>query len=481
MRGFWWILLLLSASVSAGDLRFHTVYNKPFWQYDWFVPVAITGAVATAAAVTVFTGGAGAPAAGVGVSSLASAIAGGGAGSYMAGLSIVGGWFGGNAMLGAAILNGLSAGIIGGIATKATVGSLSLLGGVTIEQVAKQLTKKIAVGQFQASLIEISVTKVANETLMKAAEVTVLNQQEQQQAETGEVIASGLVLSFPLQPSRGLAQSAAVKNTVNKFSEISKQCNDKTLSAEACQQQQQNFQQELRQQIQATEYQDWQNLSEAKQRDLVALLLLLAQYAEQIPLFMTFTEQIAPVETQKQSFLWYLKGMSAVYRLRNSQEQGLTAQIVKDAEQVLFYAKTANRLEPKAVEPLLLQAIAYEALGQFNVFYDLKHLIRKYDQNHYSTPNNPLNAYLFLGDIALSQQKYALAWHLYNEAWTKHTNYFLSDFVRANVAIRLAKANHYVENFSEANQLLKQAKDFLRDEKDGKVLVEEAQALYDAL
>jgi hypothetical protein len=472
MRVYLVVFFLLSQAALAGDFRFHTVYKKAFWQQSWFVPVVITGAVATAAAVTVFTGGAGAPAAGVGVSSVASAIAGGGPGSYMAGLSIVGGWFGGNAMLGAALLNGLSAGIIGGIATKATVGSLALLSGLTIERVAQQLTKKIAIGQFQASVIEISV--------MTATQLSIVDRQEQQ-ARSGEVIALGIVLFFPLQPSSNIAHSPLVKNTVNQFSEISKKCANKEFSPEECQKRWQSFGEELTKQIQAPEYREWKNLSELKQRDFLALLLLLAQYPEKIPLFIDLTAHIQAIETQKQSFLWYLKGIAAVYRLRDSQQQGLKEQVIKDAEQVLLYAKTANRLEPKAVEPLLLQAMAYEALGQLNVFYDLKNMINKYDENHYITPNNLQNAYLFLGDIALSNQKYALALNLYHEAWTKHTNYLQSDFVRANVALRLAKANYYVENFAEAEKLLKQAKDFLRNEENAEVFLEEAQTLYNRL
>lgn len=82
----------------------------------------VTGtAIVAAGTFTYFTAGAGAPAAATGVSTVASWVAGGGAGSYMAGLSTIGGWFGGNAMLGSAILNGISLGTAGGM----VVGALS--------------------------------------------------------------------------------------------------------------------------------------------------------------------------------------------------------------------------------------------------------------------------------------------------------------------------------------------------------------------
>jgi len=69
--------------------------------------------VVAAGAVSYFTAGAGAPEAAAGVSTVASWVGGGGAGSYMAGLSTIGNLVGGNAMVGAAILNGISLGTIG--------------------------------------------------------------------------------------------------------------------------------------------------------------------------------------------------------------------------------------------------------------------------------------------------------------------------------------------------------------------------------
>lgn len=105
---------------------FKHMYPKPLHEKSYF-SFAITGAVVVGAgAFTYFTAGAGAPAAATGVSATASWISGG---SYMAGLSTVGGWFGGNAMLGSAILNGISVGVIGGTTTKfATLGILGKAG-----------------------------------------------------------------------------------------------------------------------------------------------------------------------------------------------------------------------------------------------------------------------------------------------------------------------------------------------------------------
>jgi len=96
------------------EITFAEAYPVPFYEKDWFAPAVLIATFITTAAVLYFTAGSGAPAAAPGVSKIASLIAGGGPGSYMAGLSIVGSFFGGNAILGGAILNAASLTLFGG-------------------------------------------------------------------------------------------------------------------------------------------------------------------------------------------------------------------------------------------------------------------------------------------------------------------------------------------------------------------------------
>ncbi len=103
------------------ELTFSSVYPRPIYEKSYFTWIVLGASIVAAGVVSYFTAGAGAPAAATGVSTVASWIGGGGAGSYMAGLSTVGGWFGGNAMLGAAILNGISLGTIGTASGKAAL------------------------------------------------------------------------------------------------------------------------------------------------------------------------------------------------------------------------------------------------------------------------------------------------------------------------------------------------------------------------
>lgn len=118
------------------EITFNELFSKPFYKKSYFSGVILATTVVVAGTVVYFTAGAGAPVAATGVSTVASAVGGGGAGSYMAGLSAVGSVFGGNAMLGSAILNGVSITVSGGaagatlsLATKvATMTTLGLTG-----------------------------------------------------------------------------------------------------------------------------------------------------------------------------------------------------------------------------------------------------------------------------------------------------------------------------------------------------------------
>ena len=111
------------------SIDYESVYRKKLYEKSYF-GLAITGAsIIGAGAFSYFTAGTGAPVAATGVSTVASWVAGGGSGSYMAGLSTIGGYFGGNAILGASILNGISLGTVGAGTSYA---SLSLLGKVSI-------------------------------------------------------------------------------------------------------------------------------------------------------------------------------------------------------------------------------------------------------------------------------------------------------------------------------------------------------------
>jgi len=112
------------------DIDFSHIYSKEFYKKSYFGWVVTGVAVVGAGAFSYFTAGAGAPAAATGVGAVASWVGGGTAGAYMSGLSMIGSWFGGNAILGAAILNGLSIGMIGGgLGVKvATMGILAKVG-----------------------------------------------------------------------------------------------------------------------------------------------------------------------------------------------------------------------------------------------------------------------------------------------------------------------------------------------------------------
>lgn len=128
---------LLSTNVYAQleDVDFSHVYPKAIYKKSYF-GLAVTGAaIVGAGVVSFYTAGAGAPAAATGVGTVASWA---GGGSYMAGLSTIGAVVGGDAMVGAAILNGISLGVIGGgvgasakLATMGIVAKIGIVASVT--------------------------------------------------------------------------------------------------------------------------------------------------------------------------------------------------------------------------------------------------------------------------------------------------------------------------------------------------------------
>lgn len=110
------------------SVGFASAFPKPFYKTTYFGPVLTGVTIIGAGAFSYLTAGAGAPIAATGVSSVAAWVGGGGAGSYMAGLSTIGGWFGGNAMLGSAVLNGISIGITGGGAAFSALPAVAKVG-----------------------------------------------------------------------------------------------------------------------------------------------------------------------------------------------------------------------------------------------------------------------------------------------------------------------------------------------------------------
>lgn len=112
---------------------FSDVYESSFLDKSYVMPVMVGGlaiAAGGAVAFSTMTGGAGAPAAGAGVGSFAAWVGGNVPGAYMIGLSTVGGYFGGNAIVGAAILNGASAALVattGGSVVGSTIAGTAYL------------------------------------------------------------------------------------------------------------------------------------------------------------------------------------------------------------------------------------------------------------------------------------------------------------------------------------------------------------------
>lgn len=193
------------------DFRFKTVYHKPFYKNPYIVNGVIAGTAVVAATVTVYTAGAGAPAAATGVSTVATWIGGGSSGAYMAGLSTVGSAVGGNALTGAAILNSISAMTVGGIAGKATTATAAAIALRVLEAGQIGVTfysDESRNADYLAYSIDIPLVKIGDETAAKLIEhISRFNKEIQSGVYSRELIESErLVLK---------GKSIALKNSSN--------------------------------------------------------------------------------------------------------------------------------------------------------------------------------------------------------------------------------------------------------------------------
>jgi hypothetical protein len=238
------------------ELTFENVYHKAFYRNPWIATGILSAAILTAAVVTTFTAGTGAPAAATGVSSVASWIAGGGAGSYMAGLSVVGSTFGGNAILGAAILNGASA---------LTIGSIAGKGGIAI-------ASKLAIGTLGAGEIAVILTE-----------------------DKSEILAYSIVI--PLPERIGSEQG---KQLITSIKNISEMLEDGNISTETYIKLKDGYRKDAI---------DLFNQYNMEDKVIAVIVLHTLGYIDD---FKTYSNALSPTYTANNSFVFYIKSIAAL-------------------------------------------------------------------------------------------------------------------------------------------------------------------------
>jgi len=391
------IILLIPNFISAeeNDLRFKNVYHKAFYKNPWIQTGIISGVIVVATAATTLTAGTGAPAAATGVSSVASWVAGGGAGSYMAGLSMVGSTFGGNAILGAAILNSASA---------LTIGSVVGKSGLAI-------ASKLTIGALQAG--QLAVIFSDKESVL------------------------GYSIVIPLTDRIG---GDDAERLVDKIKSLNENIEDGKISLSA---------QEKTKNYLMDEAETLFRSSNLENKVLAVVALHNLGY---IDAFKHFANQLPTRYGEQNSFLLYIKSISALL-------EGNFDNVYKMTSRIIEY-------EPKVIEPVLINAIASYSLSP-NTFKHEYYLNRidKFSNNYYTTVNNKLNAYMLLADLSYNNENFRKAKDCYLLAYDE-TGWIGEKRIKASLCASIGNSYYHLRKFAKAKKYYNKAIDYMDEEVD---------------
>lgn len=368
----------------ALKLGFSDVFDKKFYEKKSFGLVVLGTTVVVGGAVSYATAGAGAPTALTGVSTVASWVGGGGAGSYMAGLSTIGSVFGGNAMLGAAMLNGISMATIGGGAGFSTLTatqkalaitsvSASMLDGVAV--VAGPETKTL---NYQVAL---SIPRgIGSKDLRKQAEK--LRKLGKDERELGEKIDE-------LYEDQRKAQKEGM--SLNK-----EKAKEKLNKAEAKLRETKNERAQLEKLV-ASRASDAIKKNEPPE-DIV-LLSVLAKNLGKSDVFEKLMAKMVTDNAKDAGYVYYLQAVAQIQRRK-----------IDSAKDLL---EKSSMHDPYAIEPSILRVNILGHQG-FNankneVLDIVARAEKNFDSEKYVTPFSMVSLYYRVGTLALINKDYGLA------------------------------------------------------------------------
>jgi hypothetical protein len=402
------------------NLTFENVYYKPLYKKQAFTYGAIALATGVAAGLTVYTAGTGAPAAGTFVGSVASWVGGGGAGSYMAGLSTIGSFVGGNAITGAAILNGTSAMFFGAASTKGTASF--------VLQVMDQFPDQINSFLFD---------------------------------ENGDKV-SEIYYALPIQLPKNLG-SEENRKLVDSFEKINKELKELS-EKEAKSEYEQQIQENLK------KLNDIKNKAEALAKDSdkkndAILGAILAYKFEDKELFKKTVLNISDDVTSNEGLLYYLKSIA----LFNS----------KKYDEAKKYAKMANEKEKKVIEPLMLLAMILEENGESqNIEQEVVEKLEDFSTDYYSTTNSLTVAYDLVATVYQKEGEFQSALKFYQKEYdSTSSNYLYDQDKKAIILNKMAQMNSYIGNKNLSDDLYSKALKRVKEEKY-KTAIEESHKEY---
>ncbi len=455
------------------ELRFEDIYKIPFWKNDAVFWSAIAVASAGAAAFTVYTAGTGAPAAGTGVSYIASQlVAGGGAGSYMSGLSTVGGWFGGNAITGAAVLNATSAAVINttSVAILDTGGEAVSIKGITATaklvlasatnfgkfgfmylalketNEATQIIQIIPTGSFGTGRVEQLITRL-KDGKNNLTTVLAKNKEIQSQLNISFIQAKEIITKeYQFQPTL----KAEMLQHITQLNDINNQVinKQKIVEAENLSNNYNSIVQEIREIIDNYLVNKDSSTKETRSDAIMGTVLLHTLGYKQD--FVKYIKQFKAIN-QTESFLLYLKSVAYLFE--------------KDFKLAKQYALQTMDSEPEVIEPIMVLIMALEGLDQHQQAFEMEILFQeKFDNDHYETPNSLITAYNLLGDIANDHQLPQTAAKFHKKALDNMSYLFSNADEEAFICLKIANDYHMFGSKRQATEYYEKAIGYVKDD-----------------
>lgn len=423
------------------EMGFSDAFDKRFYESKYFGITVLGATVVAAGAFSYFTAGAGAPTAATGVSTVASWVGGGGAGSYMAGLSTIGGAFGGNAMVGAAILNGVSIATIGGGSTFVTLSATQKA--LAIASVSATMLDGVAIfdGPRTSELnyrIALPIPNNIGSTELRehAKKLGKLRKHERQLGEEMDTLVADRLKAK--EAGKSPEKGASTKKLASAESKLRETRQERT---------------RLEKEIVSRAQRATKGGISTEDRILLAVL---AKNLGKSDLFAGMVGNVSTDNAKDAGYVYYLK---AVAKVEKNQ--------LDDAKQLLEKSSIHN---PYAIEPAILRVNIAGSRG-FNANKDeildiVSRTEKRFDSKKYATPYSLVSLYYRLGTFGLANKDYVLAEAQFIQALGKRSmweKYGPKDKIDSMINTGLANALYGQGRKDEAikivDKLLKRAED----------------------
>ncbi|MGE4533470.1 tetratricopeptide repeat protein [Halomonas sp.] len=436
--------LSASETPTIEDTGFSDIYATSFLTQSYSIPIMVTGLAVVAAGGAVFTtmtAGTGAPAALAGVGALASSIGGNVPGAYMIGLSTVGGFFGGNAIVGAAILNGAAAAIIattgGSVVSASIAGTAYLVDG--FNYLKKKETKELA----YLTTLKLSTEMGSKSTQDSVTRITKLESEIMSLAR--DISQKEKELAIATQ-NLSVLQAGIAKRAINIYT-IAYDIRGMLLE-------QKNRVAQL-QSLKTSQVEALERILEGathRQEDILSLSLI-AWNEHRYDLFQRAISKLIPAEVADTSFYHYLRALSAI-------AEG-------DLEQADRELSEAMLAGPYALEPVILRAVL---LGEnFEINEHRLNELAFFAQNHfdideYNTNLKLPSLYFRLASIYFQNEQYDKAKGYFKKAHSELGILQRSDLIGRTglgdqdlshlILANIANADYMLGNIEDADALI---------------------------